>query len=361
MTPITALLGFSILIVMNCARHKASPVGMPVDPFKSVRGDGSDEMSLNVDQVSVVKKIKGPGYESYFSGNQADVHVDLHGGVLLVGGDEDRDDAMQWFVDKAGRGDIVILRTDGADGYNSWLMEKGADSVESIVFKNRSASNDPEVLKRINSADGIFFAGGDQSEYIKYWKDTELSKLINAMIARGVPVGGTSAGLAILGQFVYPAFHNSASSLESLSDPFNKDVMIEKDFLNIKILSGIITDSHFRARDRAGRLLTFMARILNARWTNTVFGIGIDEMTALGVDANGVGRVFSDQGHVYAYRTTRDPEVCTEKKPLKFGGIEVIKLNAGDIFSIPTWSGKGSFYSLSADDGVITSSNGSVY
>ena len=51
----------------------------------------------------------------------------------------------------------------------------------------------------------VFISGGDQANYIRGWKGTPLENAINADIAAGKPIGGTSAGLAVQGQFVYGA------------------------------------------------------------------------------------------------------------------------------------------------------------
>lgn len=51
-------------------------------------------------------------------------------------------------------------------------------SVETILFKNRSASSDPYVLDRIRNAEIIFIAGGDQTRYYDYWSGTETGELL---------------------------------------------------------------------------------------------------------------------------------------------------------------------------------------
>ena len=77
-----------------------------------------------------------------------------------------------------------------------------------------------------------------------------------------MPVGGTSAGLAILGQFSFTAMNDSAYSKETLQDPFNNRVTIATDFLKVPHMENTITDTHYVKRDRQGRFLGFMARIL---------------------------------------------------------------------------------------------------
>ncbi|MFA9352951.1 Type 1 glutamine amidotransferase-like domain-containing protein, partial [Escherichia coli] len=73
----------------------------------------------------------------------------------------------------------------------------GVASVQTIVFHSRAASTDPRVLDILAHADGIFIAGGDQANYVRYWKDTPVARALDAHVRKGRPLGGTSAGLAI--------------------------------------------------------------------------------------------------------------------------------------------------------------------
>jgi cyanophycinase-like exopeptidase len=61
------------------------------------------------------------------------------------------------------------------------------------------------VLAIIRQAEGLWLAGGDQSRYVKYWKDTPVGAALDAHVRAGKPLGGTSAGLAVLGEFSYSA------------------------------------------------------------------------------------------------------------------------------------------------------------
>ena len=55
------------------------------------------------------------------------------------------------------------------------------------------------MAKIIRQAEVVFIAGGDQGNYLRGWKGTPVQDAINANIAAGKPIGGTSAGLAVLG------------------------------------------------------------------------------------------------------------------------------------------------------------------
>ena len=56
----------------------------------------------------------------------------------------------------------------------------------------------------------------------------------------------------------------------------------------------MITDSHFAKRNRLGRLVTWVARL--RKEDPAIVGLGVDENTALCIDARGEGRVFTDTG-----------------------------------------------------------------
>lgn len=119
------------------------------------------------------------------------------------------------------------------------------NSVTTILFKNSKASSNSVVLSTIANAEAIFFAGGDQGEYYKFWSGTEVQTILQDKVST-VTIGGTSAGLAILGNWVYTAVDGSAVSDECLEDPFNKYTHnFEPAFLNIPYMESIVTDTHF--------------------------------------------------------------------------------------------------------------------
>lgn len=75
------------------------------------------------------------------------------------------------------------------------------DAAFQWMIQNQEAAADPFVLERVARAEALFIAGGDQADYIQQWKGTPLDGAIQALMQRNVPIGGTSAGLAVLGQF----------------------------------------------------------------------------------------------------------------------------------------------------------------
>jgi cyanophycinase-like exopeptidase len=311
-----------------------------------------------------------PGYKHYVVGNPADVVTAATPLLVLQGGGTDVDENFVRMGARSGGGDFVVIRASGTDAYNPYILGLcGCDSVETFVFKNRNASFQPFVIESIRNAEALFIAGGDQSRYVDFWKGTPVEDAINYLAnVKRVPLGGTSAGTAILGEFLYSAMSNSSlDSAEGLADPFHKDLTLDRDFLSVPTQAGIITDQHLIERDRMGRTVAFLARLVHDGWTAQGRAIAADRETALHVDpADGGGEVFATPDHptpyVYFLRTPGPPEVCEPGLPLTFRNVEVYRIGPGGGFDLDTWQGHGGVaYTLTAEAGVLTSSKGDIY
>jgi cyanophycinase len=285
---------------------------------------------------------KGPLYDRYISGNPDDVSPTVRGGLLLAGGGTDQPDAFRWFFERAGGGDIVIIRASGSDGYHPFAMRIGGlDSIESFVVHSRDAATDPLLLRQITNAEGIFFAGGDQSRYVTYFKDSPVEDAINAAAKRGVPIGGTSAGLAILGEFSYAALKGSVTTAEATADPFNEDMTLDRGFLSLPHMGGLITDSHVMERGRLGRTVAFMARLLHDGWSREgrSRAIAIDRATAVLVSPDGSAVVVGDS--TAHFMQTGPAPVIRPATPLTSDVVHVYTAAAGARFDLTTWTGSG--------------------
>lgn len=298
-------------------------------------------------------------YEYYLAGNSADVETKTTPGLLLEGGGKDVDAAFGWFIAKAGGGDVVVLRASGGDGYNAYLRSRGrTDSVETLLIKSRAGASDPFVVDKVRRAEALFFAGGDQWKYVERWKGTPLKEAIHQLVSRGVPIGGTSAGLAILGEYCFSAQNDTITSAEALDDPYHPKATLETGFLSLPHMTGVLTDSHFAARDRMGRLVSFLAR-LRAEG-KIVKGIGVDEKAAVLVEEDGEARVV---GHDAAYLVSLQeaPMVCTRGRPLTVRNVSISRIPAGGRFNLETWTSVADAYTLNSEAGVLSSSTRSVY
>ncbi len=262
-------------------------------------------------------------------------------GLLLMGGGDRNLEALRWFLKRSGNGHVVAL----SGSYTTEMANElyyeagGVASVETFVFKNRKPSSDARILASLAKADGIFIAGGDQARYVRFWKGTPVAAALDGHVRAGKPLAGTSAGLAILGEYLYGAMDGgSITSPQALADPLGAAVTIEQDFLHLDRLRGVITDSHFAERDRLGRLFAFVAK---AEWLagtpqRHLLGLGIDESAALAIEADGSSRLYATDPNGAAWLVRGGfAEPPAPGKPLDARRIEVTGVGAGAVLYVP--------------------------
>jgi cyanophycinase len=262
----------------------------------------------------------------------------------------------------------VVLRASGADEYNEYIFGLcECDSVETLVFGNRQAAFDPFVIETIRNAEAIFIAGGDQSNYVRYWQETPVQDAINFVAAKPAPIGGTSAGMAVLGEFVYNSMTESVTTESGLGNPYNADLTLARNFLRLPWMENIIADQHLQERHRVGRTIAFLARLVEDGWTERGQAIAADRETAVHVDPHtGIATVFTTADHetpfAYFMRTTGKPELCRPGQPLTYRNIEVYRIGPGGSFNIGEWQGEnGISYTLGAENGKLVTSRESAY
>ncbi|MBA3961073.1 MAG: cyanophycinase [Chthoniobacterales bacterium] len=319
---------------------------------------------------------RAQGITSYLVGDPADVIVRPTAGTCVMGGATEDDNAMRWFLERAHGGDILVIRATGDDAYNDYLYRQlgvTVNSVETIIVPSRAAASDPYLAQQLTNAEAIWIAGGDQYDYVSYWKGTPVERLLNEHVSQkhGV-IGGTSAGMAILGSDYFSAAKGTVTSAEALADPFNSKVTLGvDDFLHLSFLGDTITDTHYDNPDRRGRHFTFIARLthdLGRRF----YGIACDEYTAICIDGEGRARAFGGyptyDDNAYFLQTNcvvpYNPEVCTAGTPLTWdraGAAVKVYHVKGDasgsaMFDLKGWhDGKGGAWEeWSAKAGVMT-------
>lgn len=315
-------------------------------------------------------KAPAPDVETYVTGIPNASSTPL-GGVYLAGGGVDDDGGMGWLVRQGGvagtnrkgvpyYGDVVVLRTSGSKGYNSWIDRLGANSVTTLVINTIAGANSDSVEAAINRAEVIFLAGGDQSTYVNLWTGTKLQRAVNARVALGYPIGGTSAGLAALPQYIYSAQFASTTSAMALANPYDGSITFAQRLFTVPLLSGLITDSHFVTRDRMGRFYTFLARLQADGLTSTPRGLGVDEGSGVGIAANGQATVYGTGNGAYLVSPTARA-TSTLLVPLTYDPMTVVRVPVGATFNAATFSASGPTYSIWANGGVLNSSTGVIY
>lgn len=311
----------------------------------------------------------GADYEHYVTGDPRDVVTPTRGLVVLQGGGDDVDENYVRMGKLGGGGDFVVLRASGADEYNDYIFDLcECNSVETLVFSSRDAAFDPFVVETIRNAEALFIAGGDQSRYVRFWQGTPVEEAIEHVAAKPAPIGGTSAGMAVLGEFVYSAMSEaSLTSPVALGDPFHEDLTLARDFLDLPGMGNVLTDQHLQERDRIGRTVALLARLLHDGWTADARAIAADRETALHVDpATGLARVFATADHetpyVWFLRAQQPPERCAAGEPLAIRDVDVYRIGPDGRFDLTGWKGTGGLaYTFHAEDGSLVSSRGEIY
>ncbi len=304
----------------------------------------------------------GQSYKYIRIGQKNDVQTKPSGGIAMMGGGSDLDDAFRWLCQKANGGDFLVLRAHGDDAYNSYVNGLcKTNSVATLIIPDRQAALDPGVAEIIRHAEAVFIAGGDQARYVNFWRGTPVEDALNDHVASGKPIGGTSAGLAIEGEFSYSAMNDppddsELQSKDALANPYVPRVAVVRDFLKIPHLEETITDSHFVQRDRMGRSLVFLARLIQDGWSKNPREIAVDEKLAVLAEPDGKATIIGSGKGAYFIKPAHAPEVCKRDTALTFRDITVYKAVTGSHFDLDAWTGEGGVsYSLSVEQGVIHS------
>src|SRR5699024_10645324 len=116
-------------------------------------------------------------------GNNVNIETDTEFGLVIMGGSTDVDTAIQWMIERSGGGEAVILRASGTDAYNNYNYGLGTlNSVETLLIDSKSLANNEKVAETIRNAELLFIAGGDQSNYKDYWRNTKTEEAINYLL-----------------------------------------------------------------------------------------------------------------------------------------------------------------------------------
>lgn len=127
---------------------------------------------------------------------------------------------------------------------------------------------DPAAARlQIDGANIVWMGGGSQNRLMEHLQASDLIQSIQSAHLRGAVVGGTSAGAAVLGEFMIAGSPEPA--------PYTAGAMTNTPGLGL--IPGVMVDQHFAERKREGRLLTAIMDQPGA------LGIGVSEATCAAV------------------------------------------------------------------------------
>lgn len=225
------------------------------------------------------------------------------GTVIAVGGGSMGPPLWKAFIDAAGGPDALILDVPN-NGISKpasvapkeagrGLREHGARNVRVLFTQSRAVANSDAFVAIIKQARGIWFDGGRQYRAIEAYAGTKAERAFWGVLERGGVIGGSSAGMAVLGDFLVRGAPSNNNFIEDYPG-------FEKGF---GFLRDTATDMHVVARERLPDLTTVTARYPG------VLGISADEGTAWVIHGD-VGHIIG-RGKAFVYGGTdpTDPDV----------------------------------------------------
>jgi cyanophycinase len=255
------------------------------------------------------------------------------GWIVPIGGAEQKQSdprILRRFVELCGgaAADIVVIPTasqlaDTGTRYEDIFAQLGAGRATAMDFDTRRDAEESNRLARLEQANGIFFTGGNQLRIATMLGGTPVARAIRHCNARGVHVGGTSAGASILSEHMI-AFGKEGGS------PTAGSVRLAP---GLGLTNRFVIDQHFRERDRLGRLLAALA------YNPFAIGIGLDEDTAAfirpdnTVEVEGSGTVTVVDASDLQFSSM---DQVGEEQPVCLLGIKLHILTAGATFNLHT-------------------------
>jgi cyanophycinase-like exopeptidase len=299
------------------------------------------------------------GLHFHTVGNPNDVSPDASFGLALVGGGGRCNAAYRWLIQLSGGGDFVFLTTDvyseqEDDQFFADMQQLAAvDSITTLTVNSRALADAVEVETAIRNAELLFIDGGDQTKYYNLWKGTRLQGAVQYFLqTKKAAVGGTSAGMAVLSSLTYIPLNQGVTSAEALGDPFHVNMnSIKSDFLTMPFLTRTISDTHWSERDRCGRTVAFLARIItdNLATFQSARAIACDERAAVCIDGNAQAVVFGRSAaddFAYFLSCRSMPDRCLPGQSLDWkNAVSIWKVKGTEIgmngFDLQNWDGRG--------------------
>ncbi len=194
------------------------------------------------------------------------------GNLVIVGGAMRDPVILRRFIELASGADapIVVIPTAGADDkYDStWsglqqFRDAGAKNLTVMHTRDRKVADSEEFVAPLKKAMGVFFPGGRQTRLADAYLDTRMHRELEALLARGGVIGGSSAGASIQASFLVRG------------DTRGNEIMEGEFTRGFGFLRNSAIDQHILKRNRQFDLIPIIAKFPE------LLGIGIDEDTAI--------------------------------------------------------------------------------
>jgi cyanophycinase len=265
----------------------------------------------------------------------ADGATDGPGPLLVIGGAEDKlrkRTILKEFVTASGGADARIaliptassLGDEVVDVYDALFRRLGAGAVVAVRPESREEAHEPDLVKAVGEATGVFMTGGNQLKLSSIICGTPLGDAIVAAHDHGAVVAGTSAGASIQSSHMVAFGVGGATPKQRMTQVA----------AGLGLVRSAVIDQHFDQRNRYGRLLMIVAQ------SPQLLGIGVDEDTCATIIEEEDGREtlrVSGRGSVTIFDASRIVSNAHEAKrsaPLLASGVVLHALPAGSVFDL---------------------------
>ena len=150
--------------------------------------------------------------------------------------------------------------------------------------RNKADADTDAFAAPLKTARGVWFAGGRQWRLVDSYMNTKVHKEMNALLARGGVIGGTSAGATIQGSFLV---RGARSGNAIMVDPVYQT--------GLGFLRGVAVDQHLLARKREKDLVDVVEKYPR------LLGLGLDESTAIVVQGDRFQVIGASKVAVYEH------------------------------------------------------------
>ncbi|MDF1503595.1 cyanophycinase [Roseisolibacter sp. H3M3-2] len=264
---------------------------------------------------------------------RADDAAGARGTLIIVGGHEDKTDERLILTALARRvngGRLVVATVASQEpdalwrDYEAVFGDLGVRHVVHLDVQSRQEAQEPDRLRLLDSADAVFFTGGDQLKITSQLGDSPLYERIRQIYLEGGTVAGTSAGASVMAETMLVSGESDASPR------IGTGVRMAP---GLGLFPGAIIDQHFAERGRVGRLVGAVAQ--NPR----ILGVGIDEDTAIVLEPGGCfsvlgrGAVYVLDGARVTYSNLTEEET---DRALSTFDVRLHMLTMGDAFDLAT-------------------------
>ena len=262
------------------------------------------------------------------------------GHLFIVGGGDRDEPLMRRFVELAkgyrdGRVVVFTMASSVPDEVGPELSAEfkklGVADVRSYHLKREEAMK-PDSAKILDGVSAIWFSGGDQARHTAALLDTPIHARLLELYAEGCLIGGTSAGAAVMSEFMITGDERRTDNKEG-----TWEVILADDVLHTRgfgFVKNAIVDQHFITRRRHNRLISVVLE------NPALVGVGIEESTAVLVRPDGKYEVLGD-GQVIVYDARRAKTAKSPDGHLGGYGLTLHVLLPGDEFDLARGTVKG--------------------